>query len=109
VVARSINKHPGSGVLFLDLLLRGTVLSRALLQTAPGEWRQADNSGDEIGLASWKFRIDADLLNVSVAAIDLLFQFSDYNGCLLELANSVQLCNKFSFSLSSVIRFIIRI
>jgi len=89
VVARSISKHPGSDVLFdlfLDTLLRGTVLSRALLQMAPGvflfdparqEGLSSDNSGDGIGLPSWKFRIDADLLDVSVAAIALLFQFSD--------------------------------
>jgi hypothetical protein len=86
VVARSISKHPGSGVLFLDPLLRGTVLSRALLQTTPGvflfdparqEGLSGDNSGDGIGLPSWKFKIDADLLDVSVAAIALLFQFSD--------------------------------
>ena len=89
MVARSISKHLGSSVLFdlfLDTLLRGTVLSRALLQMAPGvflfdpagqEGLSGDNSGDRIGLPSWKFRIDADLLDVSVAAIALLFQFSD--------------------------------
>ena len=89
MVARSISKHPGCGVLFdlfLDTLLRGTVLSRALLQMAPGvflfdpvgqEGRSDNNSGDIIGLPSWKFRIDADLLDVSVATIALLFQFSD--------------------------------
>ena len=88
MVARSISKHPGSVLfdLFLDTLLRGTVLSRALLQMAPGvflfdpagqEGLSGDNSGDGIGLPSWKFRIDADLLDVSVAAIALLFQFSD--------------------------------
>ena len=73
-------------IYFLDTLLRGTVLSRALLQMAPGvflfdpagqEGLSGDNSGDKIGLPSWKFRIDADLLDVSVAAIALLFQFSD--------------------------------
>jgi len=73
-------------IYFLDTLLRGTVLSRALLQMAPGvflfdpagqEGLSGDNSGDGIGLPSWKFRIDADLLDVSVAAIALLFQFSD--------------------------------
>ena len=89
MVARSISKHPGSGVLFdlfLDTLLRGTVLSCALLQMAPGvflfipagqEGLSDDNSGDRIGLPTWKFRIDADLLDVSVAAIALLFQLSD--------------------------------
>ena len=89
MVARSSGKHPGSGVLFdlfLDTLLRGTVLSHALLQMVPGvflfdparqEGLSGDNSGDGIGLPSWKFRIDADLLDVSVAAIALLFQFSD--------------------------------
>ena len=89
MVARSISKHPGSSVLFdlfLDTLLRGTVLSSVLLQMAPGvflfdpagqEGLSGDNSGDGIGLPSWKFRIDTDLLDVSVAVIALLFQFSD--------------------------------
>ena len=89
MVARSISRHPGSGVLFdlfLDTLLRGTVLSHALLQMVPGvflfdparqEGLSGDNSGDEIGLPSWKFRIDVDLLDVSVATVALLFQFSD--------------------------------
>ena len=89
MVARSISKHSGSSVLFdlfLDTLLRETVLSHALLQMAPGvflfdpagqEGLSDDNSGDGIGLPSWKFRIDANLLDISVAAIALLFQFSD--------------------------------
>ena len=92
MVARSISRHPGFGVLFdlfLDTLLRGIVLSHALLQMVPGvflfdparqEGLSSDNSGDGIGLPSWKFRIDADLLDlldVSVAAIALLFQFSN--------------------------------
>jgi len=48
-----------------------------LFDPAGQEGLSGDNSGDGIGLPSWKFRIDADLLDVSVAAIALLFQFSD--------------------------------
>jgi hypothetical protein len=50
-----------------------------LLQTAPGVFLfdPAGQEGDRIGLPSWKFKIDADLLDVSVATIALLFQFSD--------------------------------
>ena len=51
-----------------------------LFDPAGQEGLSGDNSGDGIGLPSWKFRIDADLLDlldVSVAAIALLFQFSN--------------------------------
>ena len=48
-----------------------------LFDSAGQEGLSDDNSGDIIGLPSWKFRINADLLDVSVAAIALLFQFSD--------------------------------
>jgi len=48
-----------------------------LFDPAGQEGLSDNNSGDRIGLPSWKFRIDADLLDVSVAVIALLFQFSD--------------------------------
>ena len=48
-----------------------------LFDPARQDGQSGDNSGDEIGLLPWKFRIDVDLLDVSVAAIALLFQFSD--------------------------------
>ena len=55
----------------------GSIFLTFLFDPAGQEGLSGDNSGDGIGLPSWKFRIDADLLDVSVAAIALLFQFSD--------------------------------
>ena len=52
-----------------------------LFDPARQQGLSGDNSGNGIGLPPWKFRIDAKLLDVSVATIALLFQFSDLVVC----------------------------